>query len=144
MSAVRSVLLGAALAAFMIGAGAGARAEAPTAVLQGLDKVTARISVLRVPIDGTVKFGTLEIIARACHKAPPEEPPENAAFLEIRELRRDEMPRALFLGWMFSSSPGLSTLEHPVYDVWVVDCALEIAAPAPDAAAAPATGSPAE
>jgi hypothetical protein len=97
-------------------------ADQPAAKLQALDKVTARISELRVPIDGSVTFGTLEITARACHKAPPEEPPENAAFLEVREARRNEAPRMVFSGWMFSSSPGLSTLEHPVYDIWVVDC----------------------
>lgn len=125
------------MAALLIGAVQHARADGPEAVLQGLDKVTARISVLTVPIEGTVRFGTLEITARACHKAPPEEPPENAAFLEIREVRRDETPRRLFSGWMFSSSPGLSTLEHPVYDVWVVDCL-------PAGAAEPARDSSAE
>jgi hypothetical protein len=126
MSVARRVTGGFALAALLLAAStAGARADGLVAVLQALDKVTARISDLRAPLDQTVKFGTLEITARACHKAPPEEPPENAAFLEIRELRRDEPPRVLFSGWMFSSSPGLSTLEHPVYDVWVVDCLSE-------------------
>ncbi len=82
-------------------------ADQPMTQLQALDKVTARISELRVPIDGVVTFGTLQITARACHKAPPEEPPETAAFLEVREARRNEVPRVVFSGWMFSSSPGL-------------------------------------
>ncbi len=82
-----------------------------------------------MPIDGRVTFGTLEITARACHKAPPEEPPESAAFLEVREQRRNEAPGVVFSGWMFSSSPGLSTLEHPVYDLWVVDCLLAATEP---------------
>lgn len=128
---VRRVPAVVVVAALLIGTASSALADGPAAVLQALDKVTARISVLTVPIDGMVKFGTLEITARACYKAPPEEPPENAAFLEIREMRRDEAPRSLFSGWMFSSSPGLSTLEHPVYDVWVVDCALAGAAVPP-------------
>lgn len=93
-----------------------------TAVLQGLDKVTARISTFAAPLGRTVKFGTLEIVARSCRKRPPEEPPESAAFLEIQDIRRDEEPKALFSGWMFASSPALSALEHPVYDVWVIDC----------------------
>jgi hypothetical protein len=93
-----------------------------TAVLQGLDKVTARISTIKAPVGGTVRFGTLEITVRACRKRPPEEPPESAAFLEIREKKADEEPRLLFSGWMFASSPALSALEHPVYDLWVVDC----------------------
>ncbi|MBM3531935.1 MAG: DUF2155 domain-containing protein [Alphaproteobacteria bacterium] len=99
-----------------------ASAQQRAALLQGLDKVTARVSTLPVEIDRPVRFGTLEIAMRACHKRPPEEPPENAAFLEIRELRLGEQPRLLFSGWMFSSSPALNPLQHPVYDVWVLDC----------------------
>lgn len=95
---------------------------APVAVLQGLDKVTARISTIEVPIGAAVRFGALEVVARACHKAPPEEPPESAAFLEIRELHPDTPAAEVFSGWMFASSPGLSALEHPVYDLWVLDC----------------------
>mgnify|MGYP001166354944 FL=1 len=96
------------------------------ALLQGLDKVTARISTFRAPINGTVYFGTLEIIARTCRKRPPEEPPESVAFLQIRDIKPGEAPENLYQGWMFASSPALSTLEHPVYDVWVIDCLLHI------------------
>jgi hypothetical protein len=96
------------------------------ALLQGLDKVTARVSPIRVPLDQPTEFGRLEITVRACRETPPTEPPESAAFLEIRELppRSDEAaaPVQLFSGWMFASSPAVSALEHPVYDLWVVDC----------------------
>ena len=98
-------------------------AEAQTvAVMQGLDKITARISTFNAPIDREVAFGTLRIVVRACRKRPPEEPPESAAFLEIREARAGEPEVQLFTGWMFASSPALNALEHPVYDVWVIDC----------------------
>ena len=99
-------------------------------VLQGLDKVTARISTVEAPIDRAVRFGTLEITARHCRKRPPEEPPEITAFLEIRDLKRDQPAVVLFIGWMFASSPALSALEHPVYDVWVIDCRIS-APPSP-------------
>ena len=99
-----------------------ASAQERQGVLQGLDKVTARVSTFNVPLDRPTRFGTLEITIRACHKRPPEEPPESAAFLEIRELRLGEQPRSLFSGWMFASSPALNPLQHPVYDVWVLDC----------------------
>ena len=92
------------------------------AILQGLDKVTARVSTIEAPVGRTVRFGTLEIIARTCDKRPPEEPPESAAFLDIWEVRRGEAAVSLFRGWMFASSPALSALEHPVYDVWILDC----------------------
>src|SRR3546814_1616195 len=52
------------------------------AVLQGLDKITARISTIEAPLDQPVIFGSLQITARACDKKPPEEPPESTAFLE--------------------------------------------------------------
>ena len=92
------------------------------AVLQGLDKVTARVSTIDAPVGDVVRFGTLEIIARVCDKRPPEETPESAAFLDVWEVRPGEPAVSLFRGWMFASSPALSALEHPVYDVWVLDC----------------------
>ncbi|MBC8269097.1 MAG: DUF2155 domain-containing protein [Rhodospirillaceae bacterium] len=93
-----------------------------TALLQGLDKVTARVSTIEVPLGDTAKFGALEIIVRACDKRPPEETPESAAFLDVWEVRPGEPAVSIFRGWMFASSPALSALEHPVYDVWLLDC----------------------
>ena len=93
-----------------------------TAVLQGLDKVTARVTTLRVDLGQSVRFGTLEVIARHCDKRPAEETPESAAFLDVWEVRPGEPAVGLFRGWMFASSPALNALEHPVYDVWVLDC----------------------
>ncbi len=92
--------------------------------LRGLNKVTARISDMTAPLGAVMHFGSLEIIAKRCWQAPPEEQPENAALLEIRELKPGEGPVGIFSGWMFSSSPGLSGLEHAVYDVTVLNCAM--------------------
>ena len=92
------------------------------ALLQGMDTVTARVTKIQAPIGQVVKFGTLEIIARTCDKRPPEEPPESAAFLDIWEVREGAAATSLYRGWMFASSPALSAMEHPVYDVWVLDC----------------------
>ena len=109
-----------------------ATAAAPAAivaVLQGLDKTTARVSTVEAPLDKPVRFGTLVITARACDKKPPEEPPNTTAFLEIDEARAQGQAgsdvKHLFSGWMFAESPALSTLEHPVYDVTVLDCKTE-------------------
>jgi hypothetical protein len=94
----------------------------PVAFLQGLDKITARVSKFDAPVDTVVRFGTLSIRVRDCETNPPEETPESAAFLEIDELRPGEARVRLFSGWMFASSPALSALEHPVYDVNLLDC----------------------
>lgn len=110
-------LIGAAL-----GIAAPGTAEAQIAVLQGLDKVTARISTMDAPIGRAIRFGTLTITARHCSKTPPEELPEVKIYLEIVEVRPGEVPIPLFRGWMFGSSPAVSALEHPVYDVWAIDC----------------------
>jgi len=92
------------------------------ALLQGLDKVTARVQTIEAPVGVPVHFGSLEIIARACKKRRPEDQPESAAFLDIWELRPGAPAATLFRGWMFASSPALSAMEHPVYDLWVLDC----------------------
>lgn len=92
------------------------------AVLQGLDKVTARISRFEVPVGGTARFGTLNVSVDTCQDLPPTLPPESAAFLRIEDQPPDEPGRAIFSGWMFASSPGLNAVEHPVYDVWVASC----------------------
>ena len=94
------------------------------AVLQGLDKVTARISTIRAQLGQPVRFGTLAITVRTCQKSPPEEPPEVAVFLEVFDLRQRIAPVLVFSGWMFASSPALSSMEHAVYDVWALDCAI--------------------
>jgi len=96
--------------------------DTDTASLRWLDKVTGRISNIEAPVGQTVRFGHLEIIVRACKKNPPEDKPENAAFLDVWEIKEGEPALEVFRGWMFASSPGLSAMEHAVYDVWVLEC----------------------
>lgn len=104
------------------------------AVLQGLDKPNARVQRFEVAVGRVSSFGPLDIKVRACRKAPPEETPEAAAFLEIDDTRqKDTEGGQLFRGWMFASSPALSALEHPVYDVWVLDCKNPQARPSSEA-----------
>jgi hypothetical protein len=94
----------------------------PVAVLQGLDKITARVSDITAPVGQTVRFGALAITVRDCEKNPPVDRPEDAAFLEIDEVRPGEDNVRRFSGWMFAQSPALSSLEHTVYDVILLDC----------------------
>ncbi len=95
------------------------------ALLGGLDKTSARVTQFAAPLGQSVHFGTLIIKVTDCRKHPPELDPESAAFVEIGELYPGQAtPRQLFSGWMFASSPALSALEHPVYDVWVLDCTM--------------------
>lgn len=96
---------------------------AETARLEALDKVTGRVSVIELPLDTPTEFGTLDIVVRACHRRPPEVPPDSASYLEVTERREAATTiEPLFQGWVFASSPGLSALEHAVYDVIVLEC----------------------
>ena len=97
------------------------------AVLRGLDKVTARTRDFEAPVGETVSFGALDLTVQYCRKRPPEEPPEVFVFLEVEDRRTDGFGEEMagdriFSGWMFGSNPALNPLEHPVYDVWVMDC----------------------
>ena len=130
--AMVSTLLGAANAATF--------QSKQTATLRALDKVTGRSTDIDMVIGEPIVFGSLKVELVACYQTPPEETPESAAFLKIHstqpvavadmnsavsanevETVNDENP-LLFSGWMFASSPGLSALEHQVYDVWVIRC----------------------
>ena len=97
-------------------------------VLRGLDKVTGRLSTMTMNVGEKTTFGALDIYARVCYAHPPEETPENASFLEIVE-KKEEGQLKLFSGWMFSSSPALSAMDHAVYDVWVLKCQGDQVAP---------------
>lgn len=117
-------LFGAVLAVLAAGAHP-ARADLvdmPVVKLQSLDKITARTMIFEARVGNTVKFGPLYIKIRACRKAPPIEQPEAAAFLQVWEVTPQEEAKWVFSGWMYASSPGLSAMNHPVYDVWVIDC----------------------
>lgn len=122
--AARAAALG--LAAFAGGMGTAASAdEFRTAVFSGLDKITARVSQFEAAVNEPARFGALQILVRACNKKPPEELPQTAAYVEIRQINEetDEVdPQPIFRGWMFAESPGLNALEHPVYDVWLKTC----------------------
>ena len=90
-------------------------------VLRGLDKITGRLSTMTVYVGEKASFGALDIYVRVCYTHSPEETPENAAYLDVVE-NKEEGQLKLFSGWMFSSSPALSAMEHAVYDVWVLKC----------------------
>ncbi|MBV8132799.1 MAG: DUF2155 domain-containing protein [Alphaproteobacteria bacterium] len=125
----RNVLWLAALGIALAGPGFAETIGEPVALLQGLDKITARVSKFEAPVGTPVRFGNLSIRVRDCEKNPPEDPPESAAFLEIDELHPGEASLRVFSGWMFASSPALSALEHPIYDVNVLDCRTESGSP---------------
>src|SRR4029453_17881336 len=104
-----------------------------------LDKVTAKISKLEVPLNDTRSFGALKGTPRVCFTRAPTEPPKTSTFREVDEILLDGKEKRIFSGWMFADSPGLNAVEHPVFDVWLTDCAQPrtVAPRAPQAAPPP-------
>jgi hypothetical protein len=111
-----------ALIAGGVGAARADKIKNPTAVFSGLDKITGRIVSFEVATGETVQFGSLQLTARVCYSRPPTENPNTTSFVEVDEVTLDSKYRRIFTGWMFAASPGLHGLEHPVYDIWLVDC----------------------
>lgn len=92
------------------------------AVVRGLDKITAEVRDVEVPVGVPVMYNSFEILAQTCDRRPPEETPETTAFLQITEHRLDGTLERIFSGWMYASSPSLNPVEHSTYDVWLIDC----------------------
>jgi len=97
--------------------------ENQRAIFSGLDKITGRIISFDAAIGETVQFGALQVTARACNTRPPTEPTNTDAFVEVDEVTLQGEIKRIFTGWMFAASPGLHAVEHPIYDVWLTDCA---------------------
>jgi len=96
--------------------------------LHVLDKVTSRVEIIEIPVGEIYEFGSLQIEIFLCKKRPPEEIPEDFVLLRIYDEVSPENLEIVFQGWMISSSPSVSPFEHPIYDVWVKDCKIDIEA----------------
>ena len=93
--------------------------EGDAVIFRGLDKMSSKVVEFTVPVGETAAFERLEIKVDACLYNDGDIGGEAVALLEIRDIREQD-PR--FKGWMFGSSPALSALDHPRYDVWVINC----------------------
>ncbi len=110
------------------------RLKNPVAEFAGLDKITGRIISFDVYINETVQFGALQVTPKVCYSRPDAEEAKTDTFVEVDEITLDRKIRRIFTGWMFAESPGLSAVEHAVYDVWLKGCKQKSEVPAPEAA----------
>ena len=94
--------------------------------LHVLDKVTSRVEIIEIPVGEIYEFGSLQIEIFLCKKRPPEEIPEDFVLLRVYDKISPENSEIIFQGWMISSSPAVTPFEHPIYDVWVKDCKINI------------------
>jgi hypothetical protein len=93
------------------------------AKVQILNKITAKSHYVEVPVNSQIIFGTIKIKIFNCLKSSPYDLLENKILLNISEKKigQDDYS-VIFNGWMFSSSPSITSLEHAVYDVTAVTC----------------------
>lgn len=96
-----------------------AATSVPSGVLRGLDRLSGKVEDIPVSAGQNVAWGTIEISMKEC-RYPTENPSGDAfALLEISEQNSDA---PFFRAWMAASSPALTALDHPRYDVWVLRC----------------------
>ena len=90
--------------------------------IQALDKVNARVVILRPVLGAPLRFGTLSIILRACHSRPADEVADAAAWMEVMDERSPPGSGPVFRGWLFANAPAVNMFEHPVYDLRILAC----------------------
>ena len=88
-----------------------------------LNKTTGKTITLVNKIDSTTNFERIEILPLKCWKSYPEEAPENKLLLKVYEKDViNKTKKMIFFGWIFSSSPSISGIEHSLYDITLIDC----------------------
>ncbi len=89
-----------------------------------LDKITNKVTQKAIAVNSSIKWDSLNIKVHACFFSKPEELPEDYVLLEIKDLLKPEKDN-FYMGWMISSAPDLTPLEHPIYDLWLIDCKID-------------------
>ena len=91
--------------------------------LKILDKISSKNTLIQLKIGELVKFKDLSIKSLKCKNSEFDDNPEITAYIQVKDLT-DENNNEVFVfnGWMFSSSPSITPFDHPVYDVWLVNC----------------------
>ena len=99
-----------------------AEIETNSALMQAMDKVTGRVNKITVPVNTKVTYGDFSLVLRSCKKRPAEETPENFAFVDVADKSFGSEEYNIFRGWILSSAPGINAIEHPIYDIWLLEC----------------------
>ena len=86
-----------------------------------LDKISNIIVEKSIKINNSASVGTLDINVYSCFSEPPDEIPENYVLIDVRDDFQSK-DQSIYKGWMISSSPDVTPLEHPIYDLWLLNC----------------------
>ncbi len=92
----------------------------PFAILRGLDKISGRVTDIKAAVGAPAQYERLTIDVGDCRASPEDGALDAFVFLKITDAKLDGVE--VFSGWMFSSSPALSAMDHQRYDIWVLSC----------------------
>lgn len=101
------------------------------AILQILDKTTAKSEVVKIKSGDSLNFENIDIKIHKCWQAPLDQKPDSKILMEVFEKKpitvdnksdQENNDNKIFHGWMIASSPSVSGLQHPVYDIVALDC----------------------
>ena len=95
--------------------------QMPYANFRLLDKISNKLIDKTISVDGLDEIETLSIRVYACFSEPPTEISEDYVLVDINDNFQD-LQKNVYRGWMISSSPEVTALEHPIYDLWLLGC----------------------
>ena len=88
-----------------------------------LDKISSKNELINLRIKEEILYKDLAIKIMKCTNSELDDNPEIKAYIQVRDLTKDDNDKVfVFNGWMFSSSPSIAPFDHPVYDIWLVNC----------------------
>ena len=88
-----------------------------------LDKISSKNELIKLVNDKEFIYKDLAIKSMKCTNSELDDNPEIKAYIQVRDLTKNDNDKVyVFNGWMFSSSPSIAPFDHPVYDIWLVDC----------------------
>ena len=88
-----------------------------------LDKISSKNELIKLVNDEEYIYKDLSIKSIKCTVSEFDDNPEIKAYIQVRDLtKKDRNNVFVFNGWMFSSSPSIAPFDHPVYDIWLVNC----------------------
>ena len=88
-----------------------------------LDKISSKNELIKLVNDEEFVYKDLAIKSIKCTDSKFDDNPEVKAYIQVRDLTKDNKDNVfVFNSWMFSSSPSIAPFDHPVYDIWLVNC----------------------
>ena len=88
-----------------------------------LDKISSKNELVSLTNTEELIYKDLAIKSMKCTNSELDDNPEIKAYIQVRDLTKNDNDKVyVFNGWMFSSSPSIAPFDHPVYDIWLVDC----------------------